>query len=129
MRAPTGLRNAALIVLLYRTGLRLQEALDLVPSDIDFAERSVTVRRGVELDQGRTAYFTEDVLPLLSRWLERRGGRDDGPLFCTLAGAPMARSYVQAMLARKRTKAGITKRVHAEGLRYTFKATKETTPK
>lgn len=33
--APTGIRNRALIMLLYRSGLRISEALSLKPSDID----------------------------------------------------------------------------------------------
>lgn len=34
-RAPTGLRNRALIVTLYRGGLRIEEALSLYPKDLD----------------------------------------------------------------------------------------------
>jgi integrase/recombinase XerD len=34
-RAPTGVRNRALIALLWRSGLRISEALALKPSDID----------------------------------------------------------------------------------------------
>ena len=34
-RAPTGVRNRALIVLLYRAGLRINEALALMPKDLD----------------------------------------------------------------------------------------------
>ncbi len=34
-RAPTGIRNRALIVILYRAGLRIDEALSLRPKDLD----------------------------------------------------------------------------------------------
>ncbi|MCH8831577.1 MAG: tyrosine-type recombinase/integrase, partial [Chloroflexi bacterium] len=34
-RAPTGIRNRALIIVMYRAGLRLSEALALKPKDID----------------------------------------------------------------------------------------------
>ncbi|HDK45789.1 MAG TPA: hypothetical protein ENG94_05870 [Actinobacteria bacterium] len=48
-RIPTtpslGLRNRALIVLLYRTGLRHPEALDLRPEDVDLAAGSRGPRR------------------------------------------------------------------------------------
>ena len=37
-KAPTGLRNRALIALLYRSGLRINEALDLYPKDLDRAD-------------------------------------------------------------------------------------------
>ena len=42
-RAPTGVRNAALITLLYRGGLRITEALSLKPKDINLQEGSVRV--------------------------------------------------------------------------------------
>ena len=35
-RYPTGIRNRALIALMYRGGLRLSEALALRPSDVDW---------------------------------------------------------------------------------------------
>src|SRR6059058_6409486 len=45
-RAPTGVRNRALLVLLYRGGLRVSEALGLHPKDVDRAAGTVTVLRG-----------------------------------------------------------------------------------
>lgn len=43
---PSGRRLKALIALLWRSGLRIHEALLLVESDLDVATGSVTVRRG-----------------------------------------------------------------------------------
>jgi site-specific recombinase XerD len=45
-RAPTGVRNRALLVLLYRAGCRISEALRLRPKDLDRAAGTVTVLRG-----------------------------------------------------------------------------------
>ena len=45
-RAPTGIRDRALITLMYRTGLRVSEALDLRPADIDPGRGSVRVLHG-----------------------------------------------------------------------------------
>src|SRR4029450_10919496 len=45
-RAPTGIRNRALLVLLYRAGCRISEALRLGPKDLDRAAGTVTVLRG-----------------------------------------------------------------------------------
>jgi integrase len=70
-RAPTGIRNRALIVTMYRGGLRAGEALALRPNDMDTTAGTLTVlhgkgyrRRVVGLDPGATA--------VLSRWLEAR---------------------------------------------------------
>ena len=69
--APTGLRNRALIALLYRTGLRINEALYLYPKDLNLADGSVRVLNGkggksrtVGLDPGATA--------IIERWLDAR---------------------------------------------------------
>ena len=38
-RAPTGIRDRALLTVLYRAGLRIEEALDLKPADVDAGPR------------------------------------------------------------------------------------------
>jgi integrase/recombinase XerD len=45
-RAPTGIRDRALIVVMYRGGLRLAEALALLPKDVDTRTGTVRVLRG-----------------------------------------------------------------------------------
>jgi integrase/recombinase XerD len=45
-RAPTGIRNRALITFMYRAGLRLSEALALKPKDIDADAGTITVLLG-----------------------------------------------------------------------------------
>ena len=45
-RAPTGIRNKALIVLLWRAQLRITEALDLTPKDLDHDQCTVRVLHG-----------------------------------------------------------------------------------
>lgn len=45
-RAPTGIRNRALIVLLYRGGLRIGETLALEPKDVDISSGAIRVLRG-----------------------------------------------------------------------------------
>ena len=42
-RAPTGIRNRALIVVLYRGGLRIAEALALWPKDVNCTEDTIRV--------------------------------------------------------------------------------------
>ena len=45
-RAPTGVRNRALLVTLYRAGLRIGETLDLYPKDIDREAGTVRILNG-----------------------------------------------------------------------------------
>ncbi len=37
--APTGIRNRALLLVMASTGIRVQEALDLMPKDVDLEGR------------------------------------------------------------------------------------------
>lgn len=119
-RAPTGLRNRALLVLGYRAGLRCQEALDLLVKDIDFDRSVITVRNGkggrmrrVGLDAGTAA--------VLQRWLEARAKLRvprSAPVLCTLHGTALDGSYVRHLMKRLGRKAGIEKRCHFHGLRH-----------
>lgn len=127
-KSATGLRNRALIVALYRAGLRCSEALDLYPKDVDLETGLITVlcgkggkRRVVGIDPGATA--------VIGRWADRRrrmGYTGHQPLFCTFSagsvrgkGRKLHSSYVRELFHRLGEKAGIEKRVHAHQLRHT----------
>jgi site-specific recombinase XerD len=123
-RAPTGIRNRALLALLYRGGLRIGEALALQAKDVDASKGAVRVLHG-KGDKARSVGLDPGALALLGRWLDRRqklqlNGRH--ALFCTLRGVPLLSSYVRALLPRLAKRAGIEKRVHPHGLRHTHAA-------
>jgi site-specific recombinase XerD len=123
-RAPTGIRNRALLTLLYRTGLRISEALGLYPKDLDPAEGRVVVRHG-KGDKARVVGLDHESFAVIERWMDRRtrlGLNGRQPVFCTLRGEPVKSPYVRALLPRLAEKAGIEKRVHAHGLRHTHAA-------
>lgn len=117
------LRNRALIGLLWTTGLRISEALDLMPYDVDHDRQTVRVLRG-KGGKARTASIAKFGLELLAPWEEKRATwcRDpvDAPLFCNRAGRPMQTSYVRTMLPAVARKAGVQRRVHAHIFRHTF---------
>lgn len=120
-RAPTGIRNRALLASMYRAGLRPGEALALTVDDVDLENGIVAVpaRKGgtsrrIGIDVG-----TRD---LMSRWIARRekqGIPATAPFFCTLGGETLKAAYVRELLPRLARKAGIEKRVHPLNLRYT----------
>src|SRR5436309_9519667 len=89
-RAPTGIRNRALLVLLYRGGLRITEALRLHPKDLDRAAGTVTVLRG-KGGKRRTIGLDPGAFAVVERWLDARAKRrisGRAPLICTLHGKP-----------------------------------------
>ena len=123
-RAPTGVRNRALIAVLWRCGLRISEALALELRDVDLDAGTVRVRHG-KGDRSRTVGLDEQTAALLARWLDRRKKLGPGaraPIFCTLQGGRLESSYVRRLLPRLAGKAGIDRRVHAHGLRHTYAA-------
>ena len=119
-RAPTGIRNRAMIALGWRGGLRLGEVLALFPKDLDREAGTVNVLRGKGGKQ-RTIGLDPAAFALVERWLDKRhdlrlNGRH--PLICTLKGEPLLQSYVRALMGRIGRKADIEKRVHFHGLRH-----------
>jgi site-specific recombinase XerD len=119
-RAPTGIRNRALLAVLFRSGLRISEALALFPKDLDASRGSLRVLHG-KGNKARTAPLPPDAAEAIDRWLDcrkrlRLTGRQR--LFCTLRGEPLWDSYVRTLCKRLAAKAGIEKRVHAHGLRH-----------
>lgn len=123
-RAPTGVRNRALIVMLYRGGLRVSEALALHPKDIDRDAGTVRILHG-KGQRARTVGLDPEAFSVVERWLDKRAERGikaRAPVFCTLRGDLLRSSYVRALLPRLARKAGVAKRVHAHGFRHTHAA-------
>jgi site-specific recombinase XerD len=84
----SGLRNRALIAVLYRTGLRISEALDLYPKDVDRERGSIRVLHG-KGDKARIVGADRGALAILEHWLDVRAccGHDGSqPIFCTSSG-------------------------------------------
>jgi site-specific recombinase XerD len=120
-KAPTGIRNRALISLLYRSGLRVSEVLALRPSDVNLTAHTLRLL-DTKSGQPQTRGFHPGADDALARWLDTRKARGikGGRLFCTLDGGPISDDYVRGMLRRLGAAAGIDKRIHPHGLRHTF---------
>jgi integrase/recombinase XerD len=146
-KAPTGIRNRAMLTLLYRSGLRVSEILAIKPSDVGLAKHSIRLL-DTKSGEAQTRYFHPTAEDALQRWSDTRKSLGipaarckckivDGQrvtdqecrahLFCTLDGGPVSDDYVRNMLRRLAAKAGITKRVHPHGLRHTFAVELEAT--
>lgn len=107
---PAGPRNAAIIAVLYSTGLRRAEAADALLERYDTGERSLKVigKRNKE----RFVYISPTAVPVLDRWLVLLPSRR-GPIFRPIlkngtiqpgAMTPRAIGYV---VDRTRKKAGL----------------------
>lgn len=128
-RGPLAVRNRALVALLWRSGLRVSEALALRPADVDERAGTVRVREG-KGRKDRVAVIDSRALGYLRAWTEVRKGlglNGRQPLFCSVGsgstrrpGEPVDPSYVRRLLPKLGERAGIEKRVHAHGLRHTM---------
>jgi integrase/recombinase XerD len=119
-----GVRNHALLVVLWRAGLRIGEALSLRVSDIDFTAGSIRVLH-TKTKQARTVGIDDAALSVVGAWAAARSsaGIGPGPLFCRLhcqPGSPMSSRYVRAEMGRLAARAGVAHRVHPHGLRHTM---------
>jgi len=85
-----GRRLRGLIVILWRAGLRIHEALALAEADLDDRRGAVLVRRGKggrRREVGMDAWGWAELQP----WLETRVDLPVGPLFCVLTGPTRGR--------------------------------------
>lgn len=118
---PAASRNRALIALLYRSGLRISEALALRPVDVDLDSGAIRVLRG-KGGRPRTVGIDQGAVEMLLPWVmerQRRGIAPTATLFCLLDGRLLNSSYIRVLIPRLARKASIPKRVHAHGLRHT----------
>ena len=116
-----GRRLRGLIVILWRAGLRIQEALALAESDLDPRRGALLVRRGKggrRREVGMDAWGWQELQP----WLERRLQLPVGPLLCVINGPTSGRHWstaaARADLRRTAVAAGVRRRFVPHQLRH-----------
>jgi integrase len=116
-----GARLRALIVVLWRAGLRIGEALDLAETDLDPGRGAVLVRKGKggrrrEVGMDRWAWQQ------LQAWLEVRRRLPVGALLCVIHGPTAGRhwepSAARKQLRRAAAAAGVRRRFAPHQLRH-----------
>jgi integrase len=110
-----------LIVVLWRAGLRIGEALALVESDLEPARGALLVRRG-KGGKRREVRMDEWGWAQLRPWLEFRRGLPIGPLFCVIrgpgGGRPWTSAAARTRLRRIALDAGVRRRFAPHQLRH-----------
>jgi site-specific recombinase XerD len=121
-----GIRNRAMCVMFYRTGVRCAELCDMDVDDLyPLEDGCLLVRvkypkgykrgvmpREVGMDRRSARYIYE--------WMAVRKNKGEGPLFQTSTGARVQPSHVRRLLPILAKRCGITRRVHAHAFRHTF---------
>jgi integrase len=119
-----GQRHRALVVLLWRSGLRIAEALSLCPTDLDPTNGAIQIRHG-KGGKPRIVGADPAMFEELRPWLEcraRRGLGNDTPLFCPLKGGALDDSYVRHALRRLARDAKFDRRIHPHAFRHSHAA-------
>jgi len=91
LRSAKSTRERLLFILLYTSGIRISEALDLNIQDI--YDATIHIRHG-KGNQPRQAYLSKQAEKLLAQYLEERGNPTSGPIFVTTHGQRL--SYARA---------------------------------
>jgi len=116
-----GVRLRALIAVLWRGGLRIQEALQLAERDLDQRRGSLLVRLGKggrRREIGMDAWGFEQLRP----WLQARLELPVGPLFCVIDGPTRGHAWsaagVRVEFRRLAAQAGVRRRFVPHQLRH-----------
>jgi integrase/recombinase XerD len=113
----TMLRDKCILALLYSSGLRVSELVNLITKDIDFEERTIRIRgKG---DKDRIVLFDEDTKKLILQYLNIHENESEY-LFLNRSGNKISSRYVQRMIKKYAKKASISKKVTPHILRHSF---------
>jgi integrase/recombinase XerD len=118
---PHGRRFRALVIVGWRSGLRVAELCALEERDLNRRDFAVVVRHG-KGDKRRISGMDEWGWEQLAPWLDERREYPVGALFPVLngptAGRPLATTIVRSAFRRTTVAAGLRVRLHAHSLRH-----------
>jgi site-specific recombinase XerD len=116
-----GNRLNGLIVVLWRAGLRINEALSLTETDLEERRGSILVRHGKN-DRRRQVGMDAWGWSALAPWLSERATLPVGPLFCVIAGPTSGHAWspgaVRLQLHQVALEAGVRRRFAPHQLRH-----------
>jgi len=117
-------RDLAILELLYSTGIRMHELVNLDIDDIDFEEREVSIYHG-KGDRERLVPVGDEALVVLRDYLSIRdkrfkAGNDGDALFLSRQGGRLSALSVRRMIHRRKLEAGIAKKGANHAFRRSF---------
>ena len=118
--ALTSVRDRALFMLLYRTGMRIGELLQVKVEDIILPDQTILLYVGSKNYKGREVYYSSDAEQALKQWLRTR---DKTKRYLFYGRSDKALSYVSAWSAMRKglERAGLLDKGYSlHSLRHTF---------
>ncbi len=105
-----GFRNQVYCMFVLDTAIRPSETLQLLITDLDFADNSIIIRNTIsKTRERRKGYFSPNVGELIQRLLSLRDPEwgDDVPIFCSVDGLVIKPNAIQQCLRRHGLQCGI----------------------
>lgn len=127
--SPRGLRDAAMIALMYAAGLRVSELVGLRMGDLDFLRGTVTPlgkgskRRVIPVAEVALALvrrYLDEVRPTTLAALEKKGKKPTDVVFVSPRGGGFTRMAFWKNLRGQLLRAGIAKKISPHKLRHSF---------
>ena len=120
---PHGLRDRAIMELIYATGLRVSEVIGLDKQSVDFDDRVLRVlgkgnKERIVVMGHPAAKAISDYLGFARPQFKRK--KTDQALFLNYAGKRLTSRWVQMLVLKYAAAAGLEKKVHPHLLRHTF---------
>ncbi|AOW19393.1 site-specific tyrosine recombinase/integron integrase [Urechidicola croceus] len=117
LRCTKNLKHRAILAMIYSSGLRIGELINLKLSNIDIDRRQIIVQNGKNR-KDRNVIMAESMIPLIMNYVQTYR-----PTFYFVEGEPNKKysaSSIRAFLKRSCKNAGIVKRVTPHTLRHSY---------
>jgi len=115
-----GLRDRAIMELLFSTGLRVSELANLNRGDINFERNEISILgKGKKL---RVVFLSDSALHWLDQYLRNQGQieKDDEPLFISAKEGRLTVRSIERLVKKYAAKAGFTKNISPHTFRHSF---------
>jgi integrase/recombinase XerD len=124
LSSAVGIRNRAILEVMYTTGIRVNELVNIEISHTDFNEKILYVRKGkgrkqrvVPLGRSAAKYLEEYLVHIRPKQINKNANQNI--MFVTQSGKSLTRGIVQAFVRRYRIAAGIKRPVSPHAFRRT----------
>jgi integrase/recombinase XerC len=112
-------RDYAILQMFLQTGIRISELCNLTLSDVDLADRTLTIRQGKGMAD-RTIELEKKGCQAIKNYLQSRPQNLSDSLFLNYQAEPLSERGVQKLLQKYVKLSGITKKISPHSLRHTF---------
>lgn len=102
-------RDKCILVLLFKTGMRLGELVSLDVGDVDLGRGEITLKH-TKKRSNRVLYIDHEAVAVLSKWLAarmNRPGSDGSALFITKFGERISKSTVERTISKHAERVGL----------------------